>query len=202
MRWPIVNWPWSKTRRYPCPDGTVREVYKNIDHAFPLYIAISENIAKGKVGGVDMGGTTTIGTVEASSEHKSKVEGVLYSINEQNQSLMIALRTAYTIYSSSPCTKSDFLERTVEKLLDEQARLSKVVTQCAFFIELVKNHPESSAQILSIYQGLVQQLTSDMIPGTVSELISDAAAKEIEETRRAAEQWKQKKQDRRKNHDA
>jgi hypothetical protein len=34
----IINWPFSKTYKIKCPDGTIKTVYRNIDHAFPLFI--------------------------------------------------------------------------------------------------------------------------------------------------------------------
>jgi hypothetical protein len=77
----------SWTYEHQCPDGTVRIVYKNVDDAFPLFIP-------GWNGNVESNLETIKGAqINIKAEYAAKIQGVLYSLDELNQSLMISIRT-------------------------------------------------------------------------------------------------------------
>lgn len=89
--------PFSKTYVIKCPDGTTRIIYKNVDKAFPLCIPGWQ----GKMG-------ATIEAVKGepanlNAEYQTQIQGLLYSLDELNQSLMMTFRAAYVSYQSNPC---------------------------------------------------------------------------------------------------
>ncbi|HSG38916.1 MAG TPA: hypothetical protein VLE27_04695, partial [Thermoanaerobaculia bacterium] len=85
----IINWPFAKTYRVRCPDGTVKTLHRNVDDAFPLFIP-------GWQGNVD----AELKALEAiparlRAKYETKIQGLLYRLDELNQSLMMNFRGAY-----------------------------------------------------------------------------------------------------------
>jgi hypothetical protein len=125
-----MGWPFSKTYQHKCPDGSVKVVYKNIDDAFPLFLpgwqaAVSSEVTVPNVGA---------GSVRA--EYADKIQGLLYGLDELNQSLMMKFRGVYVAYQSDPCANGGNFQRQIEGLLDGQHKLTVVKTQIQALIRL------------------------------------------------------------------
>ena len=116
----LINWPFSPTYRHKCPDGTIKTVYKNVDRAFPLYIPGWQGNVAADVKAQE------IGTGELKAEYASKIQGLLFGLDELNQSQMMHFRGAYVAYSADPCGNSDLLKRQVETILREQTRFQMI----------------------------------------------------------------------------
>lgn len=171
----MINWPFSKTYRHKCPDGTIKTVYRNIDDAFPLFIpgwqSNTAAVVKAEV----------IGTAELRAEHASKIQGLLFSLDELNQSLMMNFRGAYVAYTADPCCNTDLLTRQVEAILREQTRFQLIRVQIRGLVALAASQPNSHDRIMDAFQSIVQQLGGMVVP--------QAAAAEISRTLDIVRKW-------------
>jgi hypothetical protein len=165
-----LKFPFSKTCIVCCPDGTTRIVYKDIDKAFPLCIPGWQ----GKIGAtLD---AVKGAPVQLTADYQTKIQGLLYSLDELNQSLMMTFRAVYIAYQSNPCKNSDFLNRQIEKMIQEHNRLTSLRVQIRGLITLAEinsNHPEL---VVPVFQSIVNQLGGQSV--------SVAASMEIQEARK------------------
>ncbi len=148
-----------------CPDGSTKTVYKDVNEAFPLFIEGWEGKVAAKVK------AENLGEGEINSEYASKIHGLLYALDELNQGLMMTFRAVYVTYSTDPCGNSQFFQREVSKLLDEQRRLRALKIQIDGLIIMTKNQPNNFDQLTKIFSDLVQRL--GVYPGqevTVAEI--------------------------------
>ena len=176
-----MSWIFGKTYRHKCPDGSNRIIYRNIDDAFPLYIKTAKTSVNldGGVSAESLGVGGAKGHIGTNFENQ--IEGLLYSINELNNSCMIHFRTIYATYATSPCKNDDFLQRNVTKVIDDQHRVSRLQIQARLLIELVRSHPENTVEILTAIKELA---------GEVGGKQSTVAANiEIREVRQLADEW-------------
>jgi len=113
----ILNWPWSKTRRVNCKDGTCRDIYKNPDEAFPLFTRdLSTNITAQ----VEMLKELSI---EVSADIQRLIAGFFYHIDEINRSLQLLFRTVYIMYGTNPCFLDEWMANQVEKIIAEEIKM-------------------------------------------------------------------------------
>src|SRR5436189_4690054 len=116
-----MGW-FSKTYKHKCPDGTVRIIHKNMDDAFPLSVmdkkeSVNADLASKK-----------LGTAKLKTEYESKIKGLLFNINEQNQSLMINFRFAYAAFQADPCGNNAFITRQAEQFSVGQQKITELKT--------------------------------------------------------------------------
>lgn len=170
-----IKWPrFSKTYKHTCPDGNVVIIYKDINDAFPLHIEGFE----AKVGG----NFATMGeSASMKAEYATLVQGLMYSLNELNQSIMINFRSVYLAYQSNPCNDNGFFKRQVEKIVDEQHQLTRLNIQVQGLMTLAENDPDNRDNIILIYQQIVHQLGGTTVP--------TATSLEITENREYAQSW-------------
>lgn len=161
-------WPFSKTYNRRCSDGTVKTVYKNIDDAFPLHIPGWQGNLSATVKGLEQ----IEGSVKA--DFTSKIHGLLYTLDELNQGLMMTFRGAYVVYQNDPCSHAEFFEREVAKLLDEQHRLRTLKMQIEALITLASKSTQESEKFLNIFSEIVQKLGNYSAPKVASSEINDA----------------------------
>ena len=176
-----MRWPWGKTYTVKCPDGSEKTVHRNVDAAFPLFIKGWKGQLKGE-GGVSadsLGIEGLKGKVEG--KYASHIDGLLYSINELNQSCMINFRTVYLTFASDPCGNAQFLRRQVEKIIAQQDRLTHLGIRVRALIELVRNRPNDTPQILEMFKEIAGNVGG---PPAL-----EAIAMEIEESRQIADDW-------------
>jgi len=167
-----IKWPFWKTYKVRCPDGTVKTVYRQIEDAFPLYIPGWE----GKIN-INLAALQNL-PADLGAEYATKIQGLLYSLDDLNQSLMMSFLGAYMVYKSDPCKKAEFFEKQVEELIKEQHRLRTLKMQIQGLISLAEVHRNASDQFIQAFKEIVNQL------GGAS--IVEAASIEIVETRNIA----------------
>ena len=177
-----MQWPWlGKSYTVTCPDGTKRTIYRDVDDAFPLYIPGWKGgfKAEGGASADALGIEGLRGKVEG--EYATRIDGLLFSINELNQSYMMSFRTVYLTFLSDPCGNSGFLQRQVEKIVADQQRITQLGIQVRFLIELVRSQPQDTAQIVKLFKEIAGKVGGPPL--------AEAAATEISEARQIADQW-------------
>ncbi|WP_294324706.1 hypothetical protein [uncultured Chryseobacterium sp.] len=170
-----MNWFFSKTYKHKCPDGTVRIIHKNIDHAFPL--SLKEN-NKSFSGDLDV---ENIGNGKLKAEYQNKIKGLLFSINEQNQSLMINFRFAYAAFQADPCGNNSFITRQSELFSLGQQRLMELKTQITGLITLAESYPNNPEKVLPMYRNIIDKMSNSSS--------NTATVQAIVENREAANKW-------------
>jgi hypothetical protein len=146
----------------------VRIVYKNVDEAFPLYIPGFEGKAAGSID-VIKGAKAHL-----NADYKTKIQGLLYSLDELNQSLMITFRAMYVSYQSNPCQHSASLERQVDQMIREHGRLTSLRIKIRGLISLAEAHPNNHKQLVSVFQSIVDQLGGPSVAVAAVLEIADA----------------------------
>lgn len=146
------KWLYPKTYKYKCPDGTTKIVYRNIDDAFPLFIPGWEGKVKNNVKAIE-----SI-SVSMDADYATKIQGLLYDLNEFNQSLVMNFRTIYAYFQSDPCSNNNFFQRQIEKIVDEQHKLTNLNVQIQGLIHLVELNPNNPEQFLQIYCQIIDQI--------------------------------------------
>lgn len=174
MGW-VINLPFTKRYRVKCPDGSIKIIYKKVDEAFPLFIPGWKGDITADIKAFEQ----VPASVKAAYE--SKIQGLLFSLDDRNQSLMITFRTVYLLYMSDPCSNGPLFARQIEKIVEEQRQLALLKIRIGAFIELVKAQPKAGEAILLAFNDIVQELGGGQI--------GDAAAIEIEGARRAVRGW-------------
>jgi hypothetical protein len=105
-----IDWLWNRTRTVTCPDGTHREVYKNIDNIFPIYLKEFKASSSATIKAAnDIGG-------EAAAQYEDRIAELLFRIDDYNKSSQNQLRSAYVIYEANPCEELPYLKRTIEEI--------------------------------------------------------------------------------------
>ena len=164
----LFSWPFGRTTRYMCPDGTTKIVYRNVDDAFPLYIPGWESKTSATAEAQQLGATKLTG------EYASKIHGLLFSLDELNQSLMMNFRGAYVAFSADPCGNADLLRRQIERILHEQHRLQIIRVQIRGLIALAEATPSDRDRIMEVFQTIVTAVGGPVIADAASAEISDA----------------------------
>jgi hypothetical protein len=169
-----VDFPFGKTYHVTCRDGSKKLVHRNVDHAFPLYIKGYQADARAELDGLNQ--------VKASAggKYATKIEGLLFGLDELNQGLMIHFRSVYVVYMSDPCGNASYLQRAVEKLLGEQQRLILLRIQIRALVELARNHPEDTNAIIGLFQSIAGNMGGPALIEASRLAIADARTVAIE----------------------
>ena len=149
------KWPFFRTRKVTCPDGTTRIVHKDIDDLFPLSIADESRKFNG--------GIKVPETLEANvgAEITRATKGVLFSIDGNNNSLILDQRAAYTGYSANPCGKADWYQRQLEDLSSRRHRLQEQERLLGALMSLADSPMADKSELLGILSQLVDKLPPD-----------------------------------------
>lgn len=165
----------SSTYKHTCKDGTVRFIHKNVDKAFPLAVREQQ-----KRFNADLNAQKKA-SAKLNSAYTEKIQGLLFSISEQNESLMMTLRSAYIGFQSNPCGGDGFFQRHVEKVNHEQHRLMTLKTRITGLIAIARECPNNSEKVLAAYLDIVGEIGGKGI--------EEAAIAEIKENRENAQKW-------------
>lgn len=169
MRWFI-----SKTYRHKCPNGAVKIVYRSIDDAFPLFLPgwqakIAADIKVPEVGAAGV-----------KADCVTKIDGLLFNLDELNNSLMMKFRGAYVAFQTDPCANSGALQHQVQTISNQHHQLLVVKIQIQAFVELAKIS-KNDEQVVQAYWAIVRQLGDGAG--------APAAALAIAESREEARKW-------------
>lgn len=163
-----IHWPWGKMKTIRCPDGKSREVYRDLDHACPLFIPGWKADVS-----ADLQGVGEL-TAEAKAMFQTQIQGLLFALTEQNQSLMISFRTVYLAYSANPCANDDFFQRQIESLLEEQRGNSALKLKIAALLQLASTSPTDMAQITTIFGEIAATAGGNAVATAASLEIADS----------------------------
>ena len=119
-----------------------------------------------------------LGNAELKAEYSSKIQGLLFSLDELNQSLMMNFRGAYLAFITDPCANGAMLARQVENILREQHRLQLVRVQIRGLVTLAGQG--NRVKIIDAFQRIVDQIGGP---------IAEAAVDEIATSRAAMQKW-------------
>lgn len=179
-----MGWLFGKTYSVRCRDGSIKEVYRSVDVACPLYIPGVEREVSAKGSGTAKSvGLSLKG--EAKKKYEKKIEALVFGIDELTQTVMINFRSVYLAFSSDPCSNNSFFLRQVEMLVGEQQRIAKLRIQAGTLISLVQAQPDNVVEIM----GLFKQLALNIGGNLGAEVIKEEAKKEINEARQLADDW-------------
>jgi hypothetical protein len=165
----------SGTYKHTCKDGTVRFIHRNVDKAFPLALKEQQ-----KRFNADLN-VQRKASAKLHSTHTEKIQGLLFNISDQNENLMMTLRSAYIGFQSNPCGGDGFFQRYIERVNQEHHRLMQLKTQITGLIAIAKECPNNSEKILSMYLDIVGKISGKEI--------AEAAVAEIEANRNIAIKW-------------
>jgi len=153
----------------------VKIVYKNINDAFPLCIP-------GWQGKMESSLEAIKGApVKMKAEYATKIAGLLYSLDDLNQNLMMTFRGVYAVYQADPCNEDGFFRRQVEKIIHDQNRLTTYRAKIRSLITIAEINPNSPEEVLPLFKEIANEL------GGAS--LHEAVTLEIAETRAIAKEW-------------
>ena len=177
-------WPFPKYFKHKCADGTTRLVYKSLDDAFPLELKTAKSNFEGNFDALkNLKG-------RAKAQYETKIVGVLYEIDGQNNNLMLQFRAAYVAYFNNPCKEDEYFKQQTQILLREHTRLTEIKMKVKLLIDLAKAYPDAPEKLQPVYSEIIKR-----IDGSVGIIARDAAQLEITETREIASQWAGTKND-------
>lgn len=147
--------PFTKSYEVKCVDGSVKTVYKKVADAFPLAISgyeakLTANIKSELLGEGGLDGNL-----------KTKVDGLLYGLDEINNGLMMSFRSAYVGYQTDPCANNVFFLNQITKINEEQRRLRALKIQIRGYVDLAKSNLGDSTQLAERYNNLVNKIGSE-----------------------------------------
>ena len=164
-----------KTYKVKCPDGTKLTVHRDINGAFPLFLP--SLAASGKAALRDLTGNN----LELGAELKKGVDGLLFQLNELNDTVMMNFRAVYATYQANPCRNSDFLARKVDEMTSDVQRLSSIRLELKSLVDLAAANPGEPKQVWDLFAEIV---TKNNLPGS-----PQVSAVRIQDARGAATQW-------------
>jgi hypothetical protein len=149
----VARWnPFSISYEKKCRDGSRKTVYKKVEDAFPLAInGYEANIATKLKSELLQEG-------ELNGALKTKVDGLLYGLDDINNGLMIAFRSAYVGYQTDPCENNEFLLTEIRKINEEQRRLRALRMQIRGYVEMAKTNPGNTTELAELYNTLVNKI--------------------------------------------
>lgn len=148
------SFPFTRSYDVRCQDGSVKRVYRNADHAFPLSVTgydanFRANVSSELLGDGELGGGL-----------RTKVEGLLYGLSEINEGLMMSFRAAYIAYQTDPCSNNEFFVNQISQINEEQRRLRALKMQIRGYVDLAKNRPNDVENLAQLYTDLVGNIGS------------------------------------------
>lgn len=152
---------WTKTYKHKCPDGTIYEVYRNPNNAFPLALTVSkkqyEAVLKGLQG---------ISEVGAKVINESNVNGLFVQIDKSNSSMMPKFRSAYEIFKTQPCKGYEKFVQMVEKIHNEHERLQNLIIKIEGLVSLatLAQNDKDHKNLVNLYASLVDELGGSGVP--------------------------------------
>ncbi len=158
----------SKTRKVKGPNGRIKTVYKDVDDAFPLYI-------KGWKAKLEATGKALDkAEVNINAESTTLIHGLLFSLDEFNNELMMKFRVAYVHYQSDPFENNGYFERSIGKILDEHGRLKACSLKINGLISFAQLYPDNSDGFFKLFANIVDSFDSIMVPIVASQRIAEA----------------------------
>jgi hypothetical protein len=120
---------------------------------------------------------------DAKAQYESKITGLLYHLDGQNNSLMLQFRAAYTAFFSDPCKEDGYFKQQTEIPLKEHMRLTELKMKIQSLLELVKAYPNEPEKLRPLYNEIITRTDGTGV------IARDAASLEITKNRDIAKEW-------------
>lgn len=156
-------WPFGKTRKVKCRDGSERIVFKNPDDAFPL---IAKEWFARLEAAVDMLTKLQAGV---GLELNKQVTGFFAQLDEANRSVQFSFRAIYVAYLSNPCQWDGWLTREIHKVIEGEDRLRRLKLEISRIESLMKKGVDEQALGQALRDVQAKLLKSDIEEDTSSE---------------------------------
>lgn len=131
-------------RKHRYSDGSTGFIFKNFDSTSPTVIRSYYSKTK-----VDLKIMEKI-AAGLGAEYQSPVAGLLYNINETNESLMLAFGILYTSFLTNPERYRDYLVSETRNIIRHTQKLSEFRMQTTFLINMAKEYPNKEEIIFEI----------------------------------------------------
>lgn len=165
-----------KQRRVKCHDGRTQWIFRNPEDAFPLQLTGFKAGIKADLKALQEVAATLSG------EYVQQLQGLLYSLDNQNQSLMMSFRTYYIVYAANPSqTTHERLEARCDALIQRQQALTDARIHLQSLIQLAQSGRD--AEYSELFRAIVDRVGGRSFAGAV------AARLEIRESREIADDW-------------
>ena len=165
-----MNLPWTKKYKIKCPDGTTKMVYKNVDDALPVYVKGYEKEFKANAKGLE----EIEGEIANSS--KSKIDGMLYSLDYFNNSLQMEFRAIYLVYETDPCSNGELFSQKIYELIEKYSALNSLKLKIYGLVEAIKSGHINDTNFSENYLRLVSD-NKDYLPVQASQVAIQEASK-------------------------
>jgi hypothetical protein len=165
-----------RTYKHRCPDGTVKTLHRNLDDAFPLYVpGIQTKMS------ADLGALAGTPGLTVAGDYQNQLQGVLYSLSDRNESLMMSFRAVYAMYQTDPCTNQASFDRQVEAIIDGVQRLTELQFKVRSIILLIQAGTPDARELTTLFHNVVMQASGP--------IVVRAATSEMERARGDAHRW-------------
>lgn len=115
-----MSWPFGKTKKIKCSDGTCREVYKNLDDVFPLYTRDWSRRFEATAKALkELEGSLGINL-------RSHIGGLFVQLSDTNESMQFKFRAAYSTYATNPCELDGWLAGRIQQIIEQEDTLKRM----------------------------------------------------------------------------
>jgi hypothetical protein len=170
-----LSWPFSKTYRFKCQDGSIKIIYKNVNDAFPLFIPGWKSGLSSSIKGWEKV------KAKVKADFATRIEGLFYSLDESNRSLMLQFRSAYILFQSDPLQNSPLFSKQVERINEKQQKYLELRIKLQSLITIAELYPNDSDKTIPIYREIANELGG--------KYLSETARLEIDDNRNLAKNW-------------
>jgi len=159
-----MQWPFSKTRKIRCPDGSERIVFKSADDAFPLFARDWSANLKAT--------TETLRELEASLdlELQQHIAGFIFQIDEVNRTMQLKFRAVYIVYLNDPCGQLGWLRQRVKEIIEDESMLRRIRMETAKIKCLIALGLDKQAIRQAIEEAVARLSKSDLEEEIFSEI--------------------------------
>ena len=107
----------SATRAITCPNGHEVTVYKRVKDALPLALTQVDAQLAAKAD------FPFVPNVELEGSMKKRLGKALFDIDTANRELTITFHYIYLVFQADPCSRGQYFESEITKLIEEQQRV-------------------------------------------------------------------------------
>jgi hypothetical protein len=165
-----MDWPLSKIRKEKCKDGTYRNVFKNPQDAFPLYIDDLKVQVHNEIELLKQFKMDTDVVVQRLAS------GLLFQIDSVNISMQAHFRAIYLGYSTNPCANDKWFTKGIDRIIKQETKMRDTMNRLHL----------SYAKTQDI-KGALSAAADEIASETET-----SPRQEIEEALRESEEWKKK----------
>ncbi len=140
----LLSWPWEKYDKYRCPDGSIKRVAKDINHAFPLKFSTAKANFESSLDILKK----VKGKVKGSLEER--LDAILVNIDTMNASMQFHYRGAYSAYANDPCSGFDHFSAREMEISKQDMALRRAAEAARSMVLLMKSNSSIADATMAI----------------------------------------------------